>query len=241
MANYTQTTSFSDKDSLPSGDPEKKILGSDVDAEFANIQSAVNSKADNDLSNLTTAGENFILSLGVPTGTVVPFSSSTVPDGWLLCDGSAVSRTTYAALHLLYANDSYPYGDGDESTTFNLPDLRGRVVAGVDNMNNSAGTGGGDAARLTSGSKAGVDGDTLGDTGGVEEHTLTHLESGLPSHTHTYLQHNEDTSTLLGSGSRLQLRYTRTTENTGSAGGTNASQAHTNVQPTIVLNYIVKT
>src|SRR5690606_13639822 len=94
----------------------------------------------------------------VPTGAVVPFAGSTAPSGWLLCDGSAVSRTTYSDL---FSAISTTYGAGDESTTFNVPDLRGRVVAGKDDM------GGTSANRLTDQS-GGLDGDTLGDTGGAE-------------------------------------------------------------------------
>jgi microcystin-dependent protein len=66
----------------------------------------------------------------IPTGLVLAYSGSTTPTGWLVCDGSAVSRTSYGALNLLYSGLSYPYGAGDGSTTFNLPDLRRRFIAG---------------------------------------------------------------------------------------------------------------
>jgi microcystin-dependent protein len=62
-----------------------------------------------------------------PTGAVSPFAGSSAPADWLLADGSAVSRSTYAAL---FAVISTTYGTGDGSTTFNVPDLRGRTVAG---------------------------------------------------------------------------------------------------------------
>ena len=65
----------------------------------------------------------------VPTGAVMPFAGANAPTGWLLCDGSAVPRTTYAAL---FAVIGTTYGSGDGASTFNLPDLRGRVAAGVD-------------------------------------------------------------------------------------------------------------
>ena len=66
---------------------------------------------------------------GVPAGSLVPFAGTAVPPpgGWLLCDGAAVSRTTFAAL---FAAIGTTYGVGDGSTTFNLPDLRGRVAVG---------------------------------------------------------------------------------------------------------------
>jgi microcystin-dependent protein len=65
---------------------------------------------------------------GSPVGTVVPYAGSTAPPGWLVADGSAVSRSTYSEL---FAAIGTTYGAGDGSTTFNLPDLRGRVVVSV--------------------------------------------------------------------------------------------------------------
>lgn len=63
-----------------------------------------------------------------PTGVVLPFAGSAAPTGWLVCDGSAVSRTTYASL---FSTISTSFGAGDGSTTFNLPDMRGRTPVGV--------------------------------------------------------------------------------------------------------------
>lgn len=86
-------------------------------------------------------------------GQVTAFAGSTAPNGWLLCDGSAVSRTTYAKL---FAVIGTTYGTGDGSTTFNVPDLRGRFPLG---------SGTGTAATATA--------HTLGDRSGQETHTLT--------------------------------------------------------------------
>ena len=94
----------------------------------------------------------------IPAGTMVQWGGSTAPTNWLLCDGTAVSRTTYATL---FAAIGTSYGVGDGSTTFNLPDLRGRVPVGK-----NAGTFA-----------------TLGATGGTE--TVTLAVTNLPSHTHT--------------------------------------------------------
>lgn len=69
-----------------------------------------------------------ITSLPIPTGTLHAFAGATAPLGYLMCDGTAVSRTTYASL---YAVILTTYGAGDGSTTFNLPDLRGRVPVGA--------------------------------------------------------------------------------------------------------------
>ena len=72
-------------------------------------------------------------------GTIKPWGKATAPAGYLLCEGSAVSRTTYADL---FAVVSTTYGAGDGSTTFNVPDLQGKFAQGKDGSNNLAGTGG---------------------------------------------------------------------------------------------------
>lgn len=64
-----------------------------------------------------------------PTGAITAFGGTTAPSGWLICDGSAVSRTTYSDLFAALGSGAY-FGNGDGSTTFNLPDMRGRVPAG---------------------------------------------------------------------------------------------------------------
>ena len=101
-----------------------------------------------------------------PTGALTAFAGSSAPTGWLLCYGQAVSRATYAALFSVVGTT---YGSGNGSTTFNIPDMRGRVPVALDNM------GGTDADRLTVAN-------TLGDTGGKEKHLL--LVAEMPSHSH---------------------------------------------------------
>ena len=91
--------------------------------------------------------------------------TTTAPSGWLLCDGAIVSRTTYSALWTALGTTSSPYGQGDGSTTFALPDMRSKVPIGV-------GTGSGLTAR------------TLGGTVGVENTTLA--TTNLPSHDHAF-------------------------------------------------------
>src|SRR3990167_8716026 len=90
--------------------------------------------------------------VGNLVGVVVSFAGSTAPSKWLLCYGQAISRTTYAAL---FAVISTTYGVGDGSTTFDLHDLRGRVVAGKDDM------GGTSANRLTDAVTESLNGDVL--------------------------------------------------------------------------------
>ena len=161
----------------------------------------------------------------MPTGAVLPYAGLSAPTGFLLCYGQAISRSTYADL---FSAISTTYGTGDGSSTFNLPDLRGRVVAGQDDM------GGSSANRLTD-QTGGLNGDTLGDTGGSETHTLSNAQ--MPSHTHSVAaqQQVSGDSTNRGGSGQLGAAATITTSSTGSG------SAHNNVQPTIILNYIIRT
>ena len=80
----------------------------------------------------------------MPSGSIIAFGGAAAPDaGWLLCDGSNVSRTTYARL---FAAISTAYGTGDGSSTFGLPDLRDRVLLGKGTNNGTVGTETGSAA-----------------------------------------------------------------------------------------------
>jgi len=165
----------------------------------------------------------------VPTGTVSAFAGSSAPTGYLLCDGSAVNRTTYAAL---FGVISDTYGIGDGSTTFNLPDLRGRVVAGMGE------------------SLLGATADTLGEDNGTiastKTHTLTTAE--MPSHQHKTDGTDSGDNHPVRRGSDAIIDGTSTSASAddayykaGSVTGTAGSgQAHNNVQPTIILNYIIK-
>ena len=96
-----------------------------------------------------------------PTGVIRFFAGSTAPNGWLVCDGSTVSRSAYSDLFKIIGTT---YGSGNSNTTFTLPDMRGRCPIGV-------GTGTSLTAR------------TLGSNVGAETATLS--EANLPSHTHT--------------------------------------------------------
>lgn len=162
----------------------------------------------NDISSLVT----------VPTGGIIVWTTNTEPTGFLLCYGQAVSRTTYAAL---FAVVSTTFGVGDGSTTFNVPDFRGRFPLGQDDM------GGSSADRVVA-----AEADTIGSASGAETHTLTSGE--MPSHTHT---------TPLGSGGTTGSRQTTSGNavNAVATGSTGGGGAHDIMNPYMTLNYIIKT
>lgn len=153
----------------------------------------------------------------IPSGTILATGRSTAPTGYLLCNGGTANRTTHATLFTAIGTT---YGAGDGSTTFGLPDLRGRVPVGED----------GSAARLTAN-------DALGQSGGEEKHTLTTGE--MPSHTHRIFQ----ASGAGGVNSTSQIYAppngvaSVTGLDTQSAGG---GGSHNNMQPFQVVNYMIK-
>ena len=162
---------------------------------------------------------------GVPTGTILDFAGDTAPSNYFLCHGQDVSRTTYNDLFVAIGTT---YGAGDGSTTFNIPDLRGRVSAGKDDMGGAA------ASRLTLARPEGVDGSALGNTGGAESHTLNVDE--LAAHDHDLIGAGGS------SGPQQGLAKDSNANNLGDnlVGNTGGDEAHNNVQPTIVLNKIIR-
>jgi microcystin-dependent protein len=194
-----------------------------------------------------------------PAGMVSQFAGATAPTGWLLCDGTAVSRTTYAGL---FAAIGTNYGTGDGSTTFNLPNLKGRIPVGLDS--------------------AQTEFNTLNAPGGVKSTSLT--VSHIPQHNHSidhdhaaftasggdhsHLFFGDDGASSPGGYSRsVAIGYDATSNNTTGNGGdfvTKGSGAHSHtidvpafsgtsgnygsatvtpvsaLQPYIVMNYIIK-
>lgn len=156
----------------------------------------------------------------LPIGSIMSYSSDNIPENWLLADGQEVSRTEY---NHLFAVIGIMYGDGDGSTTFNLPNLCGKVIVGQDE-NDSDFYG-------------------LGNVGGEKEHTLVTEE--IPSHTHTS---GANTDGFMAHRMTMPSGEYKIFENTtqgevftyvqpSSAGG---GQAHNNLQPYMVQNYIIK-
>ena len=157
-----------------------------------------------------------------PTGMIAPYGGSAAPTGWLLCDGASYATAAQPALSAVIG---YTYGGS--GANFNVPDLRGRVVAGLDNMGGSA------ATRLTSTTMT-PDGNTRGATGGTQTHVLTTAE--MPSHVHS--MGGGFYNVGVGAGGTPLLYSGTTAADTAATGG---GGAHLNVQPTIALNYIIKT
>lgn len=185
--------------------------------------------------------------LFVPVGGVMPYAGSTAPAGgkWMLADGSAISRTSYATL---FAAIGTTYGAGDTVTTFNLPNLKGRVVVGLDATQTEF--------------------DALAETGGAKTHTLTIAQ--MPAHTHlqnphdhTQNPHNHainaartmnensingnstlDVDSAWGLASPETEATAPATPSINSATATNMytgeNAPHNNLQPYVVLNYLIR-
>jgi microcystin-dependent protein len=131
-----------------------------------------------DMHELATAVETALSSLAVvPIGAIIdwPYASGNIPSWAVMPYGQALSRATYVALNTLAAAAGYPHGPGDGSTTFTLPDLRGRVLAGKDDMGGTA------AGRITA-AISGAAGTVLGAVVGVEGVTL--VTAQMPAHNH---------------------------------------------------------
>jgi microcystin-dependent protein len=182
-----------------------------------------------------------LLEGGIPTATIVPWSSASVPTGFLECAGAAVSRSTYAALFAIVGTT---YGAGDGSTTFNLPNLQDDVVVGKSGTKNVGSTGG--ANTVTSGGN--ISGNVAGSTANA---TLSTAQLASHSHNVSAIRPANTLGTSPGSesgGGSVSF----STANAGSGSGHShnmsanfsgnfAGNATSVVQPYLTLMYIIKT
>ena len=158
---------------------------------------------------------------GIPTGSIIPYGGDTDPSGWLLCDGDTVSRTKYSALFNVIGET---FGNGDGSTTFELPDMRRRVPMGA------------------GGTMSAGPGTAVGQSGGSER-----SRTPLPRHNHavveqTPLERRTGSHHLFTRDAIKPYPLTVSTYfRSGPVVSTGESPSnHDNVQPSLVLNYIIK-
>jgi microcystin-dependent protein len=185
----------------------------------------------------------------VPLGGMLEYTGTAAPNSaFVLPFGQAISRTVYAAYFALVGTT---YGAGDGTSTFNVIDKRGRVSAGKDDMGGSV------AGRLTAGG-SGIAGATLGATGGAETHTLTTAQMPAhnhsititdPGHTHTgtapfaaganYASGPNPQAAQITGTSPIVIN-SNTTGITATSANAGSNSAHNNVQPTVIVNHILR-
>ena len=176
-----------------------------------------------------------------PAGAIVMYGATTAPTGYLLCDGSAISRTTYAAL---FSAISTSYGTGDGSSTFNVPNLQSRFPIGYDGGSSYglAATGGATTASYT---PAGTNSGTSLTEAQIPSHTHDTWGSGWPTGSWTGGTGTTQSSVTQGSGSLVSTSTLRTlatgsgTTHTHTFAGSAATIA--TLSPYLVVNYIIKT
>jgi len=170
-------------------------------------------------------GKNTTLSLGTAVvGEITIFVGSSVPSGWAICDGSLLSRTTYASL---FSYIGATYGAGDGSTTFALPDLRGRVPIGM-------------------GQGSGLSNYASGQTGGEETHTLSLSEMATHNHSAAAGTGNGTSSTpqsnyfaVSGEGIEQFGTTANGSMNSGITSSAGSGGSHNNMQPFFAVNFII--
>jgi microcystin-dependent protein len=214
-----------------------------VDTELAEVEGTIPAGGNLNTVLVKNSNADFDVSwqsVGVPPGVVLPYTGTVAPLGWYLADGSAKSRTNDAVLFAIFGTT---HGIGDGVTTFNLPNLQGKVPVGLSGSDTEFAT--------------------LGQAGGEKTHTISVNE--MPSHTHTQNPHTHsdaghdhgiqvgNTNGGLQSGTVRNIQ-----QNSGTTAGitqignasistvtatnqsTGGGLAHNNLQPYITVNYIIK-
>ena len=150
-------------------------------------------------------------------GTILPYtgSDSELPTGYMLCDGAELSRTEYSDLFAVIGTS---FGDGNGSSTFNLPNLKGKVLTGLDGDD--------------------TDFDSIGATGGEKEHTLTIEE--MPSHNHSWTLGANVVANATATSAVTNFNSTSGGLGVATMNNTGGSQPHSILQPYVVVNYIIK-
>lgn len=197
------------------------------------------------VANTITVGGKDVSQL-TPTGLIAPFGGAAAPGGWLLCDGAAVSRTTYAALFAVLGTT---YGAGNGTTTFNLPDTKGRSLVGVDSAalrnpdNNLRGQSAGAALVALSVGQLPSHQHT-GNTGGGGDHNHASNTAGQT----VFTAGSTNTLTDNRGGGFQQVTWGNTVTSTNGNHGhsfltdaTGSNSAHENRPPYLVVNHIIKT
>lgn len=236
---------------LQAGQPENvNQLMQNLDALVAGVNSVNSAQIDSGAVGTTELASGAVTQakaadgIFVPIGAIMQYGGSSAPTNWLLCDGTPVSRTTYSSL---FSAIGTAYGAGDGSTTFALPNLKGKVPVGYDSTQTEF--------------------DALGETGGAKTHTLTSSELAAHNHgpgtlgTNTTGDHFHGVTDVFRTVNATPMGYTGTattgyqydfgaftstdgdhshTVTTGTTANTGGGGAHNNLQPYVVFNYIIR-
>lgn len=176
---------------------------------------------------------------GIPTATIVPWSDSSVPSGFLECDGSAVSRTTYATLFGIIGTT---YGSGDGSTTFNVPDLQDNVAVGKSGTKALGTTGGANTVTPT-GNVAGSTANATLSTGQLASHNhpLRYVGGSAVGMSNPYQIPNMGQVQGLNNSVTIQNAAGSGQGHAHNMSANFAGDANSVIQPYLTIIYIIKT